>query len=209
MRIKCIYGTGGFGKEVYYNLIDISKATNSSIDKIVFMVDDEYYVEDKILGVEVLKFSQFNSTDYEVVVAIANPLIRNNIVSKLPDSTIFYKIIHPSVLMSETVNVGEGCILTAGVKLTCNINIGAHAHLNINSVVAHDCVIGNYFTTAPGVFISGNCKIGNNVYIGTNSAIKEDILICDNVNIGMNSAVTKNITESGSYISRSISLIKI
>jgi hypothetical protein len=66
-------------------------------------------------------------------------------------------------------------------------------------------IIKDFFTSSPGVNISGNCKIGNNVYIGTNSSVKENISICDEVIIGMQSSVIKSINEKGIYIGSPVS----
>ena len=68
------------------------------------------------------------------------------------------------------------------------------------SVVIIDNVIGDFFTTAPGVQISGNCIIGDMVYFGTHSSIKQKIQICDNVTIGLNAGVVKDIMYSGTYV---------
>ena len=81
-----------------------------------------------------------------------------------------------------------------------NIKIGSHAHLNLHTTIGHDCEIGDYFTTAPGVKVSGNCKIQECVYIGTNASIKEKISINSFVTIGLNAGVVKNITEPGIYV---------
>ena len=83
-----------------------------------------------------------------------------------------------------------------------------HAHLNLITTIGHDCSIGDYFTTAPGVQISGNEIIGDRVYFGTRSCVKEKIHICDDVTIGMNSGVVKKITESGTYIGTPAKKIK-
>lgn len=84
--------------------------------------------------------------------------------------------------------------------MTCNIKIGKHAHLNLHTTIGHDCIIGDYFTTAPATNISGNCEFGECVYFGTNSSVRQGIKICDNVTIGMGGIVVKNINEEGVYI---------
>jgi UDP-3-O-[3-hydroxymyristoyl] glucosamine N-acyltransferase len=86
--------------------------------------------------------------------------------------------------------------------------IGKHSQINLMTTIGHDCIIGDYFTTAPSVQISGNINIGNNVYFGTKSSAKQKISICDNVIIGMNSGVVKDINESGTYIGTPCKKIK-
>ena len=189
---KGIIGAGGFGREVYSGL-DIKEQNNT-----VFFVDDKYWFENDN---KILPISNFDPEEYEVVVAVGNPVDRQKIVESLPPSTTFFTYIHSSVLiLDKSIKIGKGSIICAGSILTTNIKIGKHCHLNLHSTIGHDTTIGEYFTTAPGVKISGNCTIGNNVYFGTNSSIKEKLTICDNVTIGLNGGVVKNINEPGTYV---------
>lgn len=204
----CIIGAGGFGMEVLSCIQDIYPNIDIS-SSVFFMVNDNDFKDEFIMGVKVIQESSFNPNKYEVVVAIGDPAIRKKIISKLPKETFYKTIVHPSAIISNWVEIGEGTVIMAGVIITCNIKIGKHSQININSTIAHDCKIGEYFTTAPSVNISGNCFIGDNVYIGSNSSIKQGINIVNDVNIGMGCLVIKDINESGNYISRNISLIKV
>ena len=188
---KAIIGAGGFGREVYASL--------DRIDKIscVFFVDDSYYNNEP----NTLPLSKFDPKKYEVVVAIGDPKARFEMVQKLPKETQYFTFIHRSAqILGNDVTIGRGSIICPGVILTCNIQIGEHAHLNLNTTIGHDCSIGDYFTTAPGVNISGNCKIHNQVYFGTNSSSKQKVTICNSVTIGLNAGVVKDINEPGTYI---------
>lgn len=197
----CIYGTGGFGREVLCCLIDIIAGTKLKIEEIAcFMVGDEYFKESKIMGIEVIPQSKFDPALYDVVVAIGDPVLRKKVVDNLPQETTYTTLIHPGAVISEWVKIGEGSIITAGTILTCNITIGRHAHLNLHTTVGHDCVIGDFFTTAPAANISGNCHFGDYVYLGTNAAVRNGVTICSNVTIGMGGVVVKDINEEGVYI---------
>ena len=197
---KGIIGAGGFGREVYWSLNPIER------NNTVFFVDDEYWddSDDKILPL-----SLFETNKYEVVVAIADSYHRQRIVESLPKGKKYFTHIHPSAqIHGDDVEIGEGSIICAGTIITTNVKIGKHAHLNLITTIGHDCVIGNYFTTAPGVQISGNETIGNRVYFGTRSCMKQKLTICDDVIIGMNAGITKSIAESGTYIGTPATKIK-
>jgi sugar O-acyltransferase (sialic acid O-acetyltransferase NeuD family) len=185
---KVIIGAGGFAREVKKQMKD---------DNVKFFVDDEFWVENKD---NIYKISELDSSKHQVIVAIGNPLDRYKIIKKLPSNIEFFTFIHESVMiLSNDIEIGEGSIICAGCILTTNIKIGKHSHLNLHSTIGHDTVVGDYFTTAPGVKISGNCIIGNRVYFGTNSSVREKITICDDVTIGLNGGVVKHITNSGVY----------
>ena len=189
---KGIIGAGGFGKEIYWSLSMRERANT------VFFVDDEYWNDS---NEKILPLSSFDSDKYEVVIAIADSYHRERIVNSLPKNTKFFTHIHPTAqIHGDDVEIGPGSIICAGSIITTNVKIGKHAHINLITTIGHDCVIGDYFTTAPGVQISGNEKIGDRVYFGTRSCIKQKLTICDDVIIGMNAGVVKNITEPGTYI---------
>jgi sugar O-acyltransferase (sialic acid O-acetyltransferase NeuD family) len=192
MRKKGIIGAGGFGKEVYWSLPLMDRINT------IFFVDDQYYDGSDEL---ILPLSKLNVEEYEVVVAVGDPTDRKKIIDSLPKDTKFFTHIHESVVMLDpNIEIGEGSIICANSVLTTNIKLGKHCHLNLLTTIGHDCVIGDFFTTAPGAKISGNCTISNCVYLGTNSSIKQKINICENVTVGMNAAVTKKINETGTYI---------
>ena len=189
---KGIIGAGGFGKEIYWSLNPVERINT------VFFVDDEYWdnTDNKILPL-----SLFESDKYEVVIAIADSYHRERIVNNLPKTTKFFTHIHPSAqIHGEDVEIGDGSIVCAGSIITTNVKIGKHAHINLITTIGHDCVIGDYFTTAPGVQISGNEIIGDRVYFGTRSCVKQKLKICNDVVIVMNAGVVKDIVEPGTYV---------
>lgn len=192
----CIIGAGGFAKEVLCLITDLGR----SDDVCCFMETDEFYKKRTVLDIRVEPILNFNPEKHKAIVAIGDPVGREKIIKQLPKSTKFETLIHPNVTISKWNKIGEGSIICAGCILTCNIELGQHAHINFYCTIGHDCKIGDYFTAAPSVNISGKCKIGKKVYMGTNSAIRDKISICNEVTIGMGSVVVKNINEPGIYI---------
>lgn len=98
----------------------------------------------------------------------------------------------------DDVNIQEGCILSPFVCLTSNIKIGKSFHANLYSYVAHDCIIGDYVTFAPGVKCNGNVVIEDYAYIGTGAIIKpgstnKPLTIGKGAVIGMGAVVTKSV----------------
>jgi sugar O-acyltransferase (sialic acid O-acetyltransferase NeuD family) len=185
--IKALIGAGGFAREI--------KAHMSQPDMLCF-VDEKYYTGEPYTK----KLSEFDPEIYEVLIAVGDPRDRFNIVQKLPKETKYFTFIHPSaIIIGKDVKIGEGSIVCAGSIITTNIKIGNHSHLNLHTTIGHDCIIGDYFTTAPGAKISGNCKIYDCVYIGTNASVRQKISIHSFSTIGMNAAVVKNIEQSGIY----------
>ena len=180
-----IIGAGGFGREVYHHML---------IDGYRTELYDDF---DKTYR----SSTDINFDQYHVLVAIGDPVIRRNVVESLPKNTKFFTYVSKrAIILDKDVIIDEGSIICAGAILTTNITIGKHSHVNPNTTISHDCIIGDFLTATPNVSIAGNCIIGNNVYLGTNSSVRDKIHICDNVTIGLNSGVVKNITEHGVYV---------
>ncbi len=208
-RKYCIVGAGGFARETLTCLVDQHDHAEGRIeDFIVFMVLDKEYCKSRLMNIPVIRQSEFEPEKYEVVVAVSDPQKRQKAVEALDIATRYATLIHPTAVISKWADLGVGSIATAGTIVTCNIEIGAHAHLNLHTSIGHDCRIGDYFTAAPGARISGSCILGNKVYIGTNASVRQDVCICDNVVIGMGSVVLNDINTEGVYAGNPVKKIK-
>lgn len=180
-----LFGYGGHAKEV---AAQIGQG-------VTFFVDDEYVNE-------VTKpISEFDPSEYVMMVAVSDCIDRSAIVNRLPKETEYFTFIHPTALiLDDEIIIGEGSFIGANSILTTNIQIGNHAILNRGNHIGHDCIIGNYFSAMPGSIVSGNVHIGNCVYLGTNSSIIEKKYLLHDIVIGANSVVIRDITESGTYV---------
>ncbi len=191
-----IFGTGGFAREVACILHDLGRGHQIA----AFHEPDDVFRPRDLLGVAVQPQSAFDPRAHRAVVGIGNPKIRQKVVGELPPETAFETLVHPSAVLSQWVKVGEGSIICAGCVLTCQIVLGKHCHLNLNTTVGHDCTFGDFCTVAPGCNISGNCTFGNRVDVGTQAAFKQHVEVCDDAVVGMGAAVVKDIREAGTYV---------
>jgi sugar O-acyltransferase (sialic acid O-acetyltransferase NeuD family) len=196
MKRLCIFGAGGAAKDAYSILF--ASGLNEVFD--CFIESDDIWKQRNIKEFEVKPLSTFNPEKQQIIIAIGDSVARKTIAEILPIETEYYTLIHPQAIISPFVELGKGCIISAGCILTIDIKIGNHAYINIATTISHDCRIGDFFTSAPSVNISGNCKIGNCVYLGTNASLREKLTIADNVTIGMGGMVVKSIDEPGTYI---------
>lgn len=195
-----LIGSGGAAHDILCQLIDAWKA--EGIDyrgRVVFTEQDDLWQEKEVMNCPVIRQSDFNPATHYAIIAIGSSSVRQRVFYQLPNETRYATIIHPSVVMSDWVEIGEGSVISAHSVLTCNIKIGKHAQINYKSSIAHDFVAGDFFSTAPGASINGNIKVGNRVYIGSNASIRQGVTLVDDVVIGMGSVVLNSITKSGSY----------
>lgn len=202
-----VYGASGFGREVmplaHYQLCK----DEADPYQLVF-IDDNTSLS-SINGYEVVSYESFlqiNADNRYVAVAIADSQIRSKIHHRLvSDDVKPWSIFGANSILLEEVEMGEGIILCPFVTITSNVKIGRSFHANLYSYVAHDCVIGDFVTFAPGVKCNGNVHIEDDVYIGTGAIIKQGrpgkpiILGCGAV-IGMGAVVTKSVPAGATVI---------
>jgi len=181
---KVLIGDGGHAREVMAQM-------GVKLDR---FVDDGYVSNDT------LPLSKLDPNKHEVMIAVADSKSRFDISQRLPKGIKFFTFIHPTSLIMDNVDIGDGSFIGAYSILTTNIKIGKHSILNRSNHIGHDCRIGDFFSAMPGVIVSGNVTIQDLVYIGTNSSIKEKIKICELTTIGLNSGVVKDIDKPGVYI---------
>ena len=180
---KVLIGNGGHAREVMAQM-------GVKLDR---FVDDQYVDE------ETFPISKLDPEKHAVMIAVADSKDRFDIAQRLPKGIHFFNFIHPTALIMDNVEIGEGSFIGAYSILTTNIKIGKHAILNRGNHIGHDCRIGDYFSAMPGAIVSGNVTIYSLVYMGTNSSIREKLSIHSLSTIGMNSSVIKNIENSGTY----------
>jgi len=194
-----IVGAGGFGREVLEIFKDQNRISRSW--NILGFVDENKQLQEKTLnGYPVLGgldwLREHNNPTLGCVVAIGTCETRKQVVERLQEIGVnFYDAIHPSVIMSDSVKMGTDVIICAGSILTVNIKIGDHVHINLNSTIGHDAVIGSYCTINPIVAINGNNHLGEGVYVGTGATFIQEVSIGSWSTIGAGAVVIGDIPE--------------
>jgi len=201
-KIIGVYGASGFGREV---MPTVRSLYPRNCD-IVFI--DDRPTTDSVNGFKVFTFEDFLEADGKeklVTVCISDAKIRRNLCEKVQAHDLeIIKVIAPMSNIFDTVSLGEGAVVCPYVSITSNVRIGKGFHANIYSYVAHDCVIGDYVTFAPGVMCNGNILVEDNVYIGTGAIIKQGLpskplVIGEGSVVGMGAVVTKSV-EKGAVV---------
>lgn len=196
MKKIYIVGSGGFAREVAWLIEDINEKKPTW--KIMGFIDEN---EDNI-GKELNGYKVLGNLEYlnkqeksYVAIAIGTGEVREKISDKIKKHK-FSILIHPSVMLSKFVNIGEGTIICAGSIVTTNIDIGNHVIINLDCTVGHDANLKNYTTILPSVNISGNVTVGERTMIGTGSAVIQGLSIGSDTIIGAGAIVVKNIPDN-------------
>lgn len=205
--LYAVFGASGFGREVMPVAREQLRRANIAVEQLVF-VDDKPEAA-FVNGHRVLTYQEFLDTpagERHVVLAIANSTVREILATRCAEDGVRpWSVSAANVIVMDDVQVGEGAILSPFVTLTSNIRIGRQFHANIYSYVAHDCVIGEFVTFAPGVKCNGNILIEDHAYIGTGAIIKQGkpgqpLVIGRGAVVGMGAVVTKDVAPGATVV---------
>jgi sugar O-acyltransferase (sialic acid O-acetyltransferase NeuD family) len=201
MKRFAVFGASGFGREVMPLVRQqLRDELDAGTADLVFV--DDHPQAAVMNGQRVMTYAQWMTESAScryVTIAVANSLVRQQLVQRCAaDGVAFFEIRAPSVVEMDDVDLGEGAILCPFVTLTSNVRIGRHFHANLYSYVAHDCVVGDYVTLAPGVKCNGNVVIEDHAYIGTGAILKQGLpskplVIGRGAVVGMGAVVTKSV----------------
>jgi acetyltransferase-like isoleucine patch superfamily enzyme len=117
-------------------------------------------------------------------------------ISNRNDKLTYVNLIHPSVKINSSIQIGKGNIICQGAVLTVDISLANHVIININSTIGHDAVIEDFVSIMFGVHISGNVRIGEGTYIGSGAVVLPNTKIGKWCTIGAGSVVTKDVPDN-------------
>ncbi len=193
MNKIAIIGAGGLGREVLW-LINQINNQHPTWQFIGYFDDNPHkQSESNVLG-NVDDLLNLNE-NISISIAIADGAVRKEITNRLGNKAFeFPVLIHPRAILDKSqLKIGKGCIITANVVLTTNINIGEFVLLNLACTIGHDVTIDGYCSIMPGAHLSGNVKIGNQTLIGTGAQILQNIKVGSNVKVGAGAVVNKDV----------------
>lgn len=195
MHDLAIYGAGGLGREVALMLKQIN--TYKPEWNVIGFFDDGKIKTEVIDGLEVVGgIKEINGwkKKLSLCIAIADPVTRESISSKIDNKNIMYpSLIHPaSNTGSKDNRIGKGCIITQGCIFTTGIVLGDFVIINLLTTIGHDVTIGSFGSVMPGCSISGNVTIGSGTLIGTGVRILQNLSIGKYCKIGAGAVITKN-----------------
>ncbi len=197
MRHLYIIGARGFGREVY-NLFMECSSLHSEIECAGFL-------DDKLSALEgYLNYPPIISSveDYQVeeddvfICALGDTKWKRYysemIISK---GGKFISIIHPTAYIGSNTNIGNGCIICANVRISCDVKVGSYNTFQPFTVVGHDVTIGNYNHFNTYSFLGGFVDIRNGVTLHTGAIIHPHKKVLDNSIVGAGAVVIRDVKE--------------
>lgn len=197
MKLFGIYGAGGCGRGILP--LAREQLKGEAAHELVFV--DDGAAGSSINGHTALGFDEFASASAErhIALAVADSRLRSRLAERCEAAGVkFFSVWAANAVRMDSVEIGEGALISPFVTLTSNIRIGRHFQANLYSYVEHDCVIGDFVTFAPGAACNGNVHIGDHAYIGSGAVLRQGragapLRIGEGAFVGMGAVVTKDV----------------
>ena len=187
-----IVGAGGFGRETLDAILAMQSTSTSGSEASVCFLDDARAGE-TVRGLIVLRPADALPSE-TYVVAIANPMVRQRMVSGLSAKDLSATtVVHPKSTISPATTWGEGCVILGNCFVSSSITIGVHVQINYGATIGHDCVLGDYVTILPGANIAGAVTIEEGATVGSGAVVLPGITIGAGAMVGAGAVVTRNV----------------
>jgi len=112
----------------------------------------------------------------------------------------FASVIHPSAIVGQSVRIGEGAQIMAGVIVQPFTAIGENAIINTRAGIDHDCQIGAHTHIAPGATLSGGITVGESSHIGCGVTVIQGINIGKNVLVAAGATVCHDVPDGTRFV---------
>ena len=129
-----------------------------------------------------------------VVVGIGDPRVRRRVVEQIePLGLPFARLVHPAATVGADLRAGDGLVVFAGARVTTNVVLGRHVHLNQNCTVGHDCTIADHVSVNPLAAVSGECRLDSGVLVGTTAAVLQGLHVAEDATVGAGACVVRDV----------------
>lgn len=105
----------------------------------------------------------------------------------------FINLIHNTASIGRNTVLGEGCILSRYVNISCDVVIGDFVTFQAFVCIGHDAHIGNFCHLNTYAFMGGFSKLGNMVTLHTGAILHPKIEAEDNSTIGAASVAIRKV----------------
>lgn len=186
-KIINIIGVGGHAKIVF----EIASLSNYVTEG--FYDDNQSFHHNYFCGIEV-KGNVNLLSDTNSIIAIGDNNIRMDIPNRVKNVN-WISLIHPQSIISSSVEIGKGCLISAGAIIQAYTKMGDHCIINTNSSIDHDCKLGDFVHISPSATLCGNVKVGEGTQIGAGATIIPNIKIGNWCVIGAGSVIINDIPD--------------
>jgi len=103
--------------------------------------------------------------------------------------------VHPSAVVDDDVEVGEGALIMPGAIVVSGARIGKGCVVNTGASFDHDSVMSDWSSLAPGVVTGGGVGIGERSFAGLGARIRQEVTVGADTVIGAGALVLNDLPE--------------
>ena len=203
MQPVVIFGCGGQGREMASLLAETAASSGAPVEVLGFV--DDAPSPDNAQLVTKLGFRLLGGADHisvfppqtAYVIGIADGATRERLAA-LADQAGWTPLtfIHSTSSVGETCTLGPGTFVWPGARLTTNISVGQHVHINQNVTIGHDSVLADFVTINPSAAVSGSVAIGERALVGAGAVVLQGRRVGQDAIVGASACVTRDVADS-------------
>jgi acetyltransferase EpsM len=133
---------------------------------------------------------------HHLICAIGTTKRQSYIEQVEPTGLPFATLVHPSARVPATSYIGVGAIVSAGVIVAAQSEIGSHTILNRGVMIGHHTRIGRCVTVSPGANIAGKCVIEDGCYVAMGAIVLDGRRVGRGSVVAAGSLVTRDVPEN-------------
>lgn len=193
-----LLGGGGFSREVYGWARHLFKSSNHRFKG---FIDDNpnpgVFAE---ADIQCLGSIHSGPNQYQIqkndrfVYAIGNIGNKRAIIEGMKEAgAIFTSLIHPTAVIADTAEIGEGVVICPFALVSDKAVISDFTMINFYASCAHDSHTGNYSILSPYATLNGFAELGDEVFLGTHATVTPNCKIGRRTKISANSVAMSDI----------------
>ena len=193
-----IVGCGGHGREIFGVLTAVNVHAGEPWKVLGFLDDAPSEASlrclDRLGAAWLGPNELLAGLDAHYVIGIGDPGIRAAVAARLePAGRPAATVVHPAASVGPDNHIADGVVVFAGARVTTNVTLGRHVHLNQNATVGHDSTLAEYVQVNPLASVSGNCVVGREALIGTHACVLEGRSVGDRARVGGGACVVHDV----------------
>lgn len=194
-----IVGCGGFGRELFsivcaLNVAGADWTVEGFADDHPSAADLDAVAELGSSVVATVAELAMRTVAFHAVLGIGSAAVRSSIADRLNQTPITYPVlVHPHASVGQRVDLAPGTVIAAGARLSTQITVGRHVHIDQNATVGHDCVIGDFARLNPQACVSGSVVLGRGALVGAHATVLQGLHVGDDAVVGAGAVVVRDV----------------
>jgi sugar O-acyltransferase (sialic acid O-acetyltransferase NeuD family) len=196
-----LWGASGHGKVV----LDVARAMGKF--KTISFIDDacvgpgREFCDCEVSGANLYLQSLKDHGGSQFVVSIGKNEMRAACFQRAFEHGLLpVTLVHPSALISESVQLKDGSVVMARVVINAGAQIGKNCILNTAAVVEHDCRIGDHVHLSPGVLLGGGVTVHSFAHVGIGAIALPGAEIGERAIVGAGAVVVNSVPSGATVV---------